>query len=205
MAINKVLIERSDGSIAVTTPFSEKFNKRLRELGGRFNRSNRRWEFPLEAEDSLRDELHRFFGVYDGTETSVNLVIHNPAERDIVARFYNGRKNAFVVCGLGREIASAKGRDSGAMIGDSVIVHRGGFQSGGSQKNFRVTQNKEDTLVEIKDVPLDRAQELAGSDPNVWVTEPKEIRSEQLAQERRRLLARIAEIDEEIEKNEMAA
>jgi len=174
-------------------------------LSSGINRSNRRWELPLEAEDSLRDELHRFFGVYDGTETSVNLIIHNPAERDIVANVYNGKKNAFIVCGLGREIASAKGRDFGALVGDSVIVHRGDFQSGGSHKYFKVTQNKGDTVVEIKDVPLGRAQELAESDPNVWITEPKENRNEQLAQERQRLLERIAEIDEEIEKNNIVA
>ena len=96
----------------------------------------------------------------------------------------------------GRQIAGATGRDSGARLGHGVVLIEGKFSSGGTWKNFTTTAEPE-TIFELKDVPLSKVKDEMEDDS--WVIEilnADEISKSKLIEERKRLQARLADIEE---------
>src|SRR5690606_11812951 len=98
----------------------------------------------------------------------------------------------------GRRVARVFGRDWGARLSDGVVVVAGSIGSGGSRKNPRLTVS-EGTEIELLDVPRPIAERLAASTEgpvvSAVIVESEGIDREALAEERARLLVRLAEID----------
>ena len=183
--------------IKVETPYSAQFVAELKENIGtrKWNASEKAWYVPEESKDVLMKILKDVYGFNgsedDGKRCTVEITFN---ESDYVD------KDAIKIGGL--EIARSFGRDSGARIGEGVIVLEGGFTSGGSRSNWD-TRVKEGTKIKIKNFPewILNDQE-AGT--NVSGFEIKKISEssidrEKLIKEKEELLARLAEIDKLLE------
>jgi hypothetical protein len=66
----------------------------------------------------------------------------------------------------GREVARAFGRDSGAKLGPDVVVRAGGFHSGGSRKNWRITV-KDGTSFDLLRLPVAMAHRMEDARPDL--------------------------------------
>jgi hypothetical protein len=100
----------------------------------------------------------------------------------------------------GRTIARAWGRDSGAKLGEGVILESGRVYSGGSVKNWRTCATAGSVFL-VRGVGIHAAKSMAADSPDssIEIEIVDEGNSRQaLVDERARLLARIAEIDAEL-------
>ena len=139
-----VKIEQAGGGrISVVSPYHKNFPGRAKELGGKWYAQEKAWVFDAREEPQVRDLCREVYGT-DGPGTEV---------ADVRARFTSeasaARDGVYL---LGREVARAWGRDSGAKLGTGVILESGRIASGGSSANWR-TEVREDTVLLLHDVP----------------------------------------------------
>lgn len=188
-----VKIEKTETQLIVSSPYHPDLPGPAKKLGGRWNKSA--WVYDARDEERVR-ELYR--GIYgtDGSAPTGDLVSLRVSFPDGASTYHGG-----IFVG-GRCIGRATGRDSGASLADGIIIISGNITSGGSVKNWR-TVAPEGTIVEIRDVPREKALEVIeskmadnGSDIIVAeIIEPKAIDKKALESEKVKLLARINEID----------
>ena len=181
-----VTVVRSGERLYVTSPYLPAMIKRARGLGGEF--LDGRWVFALRHEVQVRGMLVDCFGT-DGTPTSL-VTVRFPYESDVLQETSRGSYTAF-----GRLVARATGRDSGARIGPGVLILSGGFNSGGSMKNWTIT-NKEGTRIEMVDVPETLAMKAKLEDEDIEIIRPATVDRAALEDEAARLTKRLAEIAE---------
>jgi len=107
-------------------------------------------------------------------------------------RFAQGPAIAF-----GRVVGRARGRDTGARLGEGIVLVQGRIGSSGSWKNWE-TYIEPETMILMHDVPRSLV-ESGSPDKSVVEIIPRENHYQgevtQLLSERDRLLARVAEID----------
>lgn len=196
----KCLIKISEGdSLAVYSPYAPTLADRAKKLGGKWDGNC--WRFDPRMTKDVKALYLDIYGDWPGEPTEY-VTLHAEAPNG----FSKLQGGIFLA---GRCIARAWGRDSGAKIGDGVILREGDAHSGGSMKNWK-TCLSDGTVVEIFDVPRDRAERCVNfwarkEDPD-WVNvriledeKPEEAPApsrEELLAERAALLARLAEINE---------
>jgi hypothetical protein len=142
------------GRVAVQSPYHAEFVCRSRAMAGKWDASRRAWIFPVEVLEQVRTLLRDTYGRDNQPTDTVRLRVNwdaLPAEGDM------GGVDSIVVGG--REIARAFGRDSGARIGEDIVVVSGGFGSGGSRKNWRLTC-RNNTVFDILRLPVAMAHRL---------------------------------------------
>lgn len=138
--------------ILCTTPFHPDFAARAKKLGGRWEPSEKSWRFDRRDEASVRALCVRLFGT-DGSPETASDVLTIRASSDVC----ESRADSLWLAG--RQVARVLGRDSGAKLGDGVVVLSGSFGSGGSVKNPRITV-REGTTFELRDVPRAMAERV---------------------------------------------
>jgi hypothetical protein len=116
-----------DDKIKVVTPYNEAFVQKCRNLRGTFK--NGAWWFDDSIIDYVREVMITFYGTTGEIPyQNCSLLISN----------YTDHSTYCSPCILfGRTIAKAFSRDSGARLGDDVILIDGICNSGGSVKNWR--------------------------------------------------------------------
>jgi len=137
-------IKTVENQVFVTTPYHPKFPPAARRLGGRWLAQKKVWSFDLRDEERVRELCYDIYGT-DGSKTDLVDVRIVVGEDDWKA--YNG--------GLyfaGRKIASAYGRDSGALLGEGVVLLSGSIKSGGSRK-YWTSLATAGSIFEVRDVP----------------------------------------------------
>lgn len=167
--------------------------QRIKQVGARWDVSSKRWCINDQSVDVARKIMREVYGEDDQNQgEKVTVIVTFSAAQSALRSDY---------CLLGKVIAQAYGRDTGARVGEDVAFAEGAPQSGGSVKNWR-TVIPAGSVVEIYDVPRSFAeQEIERSE-----SENSEISFEiknasgnidraALSAERERLLLRIAEID----------
>ena len=181
-------IEINENYAYVFTPYNAKFVTAIKGIGGaKWDRSRKAWCIPAAAVDQARVIMKHVYGETDipdgGKKVSVQLTFKEPFYA------YNGAATIY-----GKTVATAFGRDSGAKVGSDAIFISGAPESGGSAKYWRTTI-PEGSVVVLRDVPeiMLTAEEL----PDYIAVEVLHQRPdrEQLEAERKKLIARIAEID----------
>lgn len=189
-----IKIDRTDSTLDVVSPYCPQFVRRAKEIGGKWN--GRAWSFDARDEQVVRQALHAIYGGDDTTpRVSVRVTLgedcYQPTGPVVLA---------------GRSIASARGRDSGARVGDGVVVEAGGFISSGSVKNWS-TRARPGTVIVMHDVPRPAVDLIAEHEDveEVEVVSGDEPDYDALRAERERLVARLAEIDAELEDRAYAA
>jgi len=177
-------IERTDKSLMVSSPYVPQLPKKARDLGGKWDSTNKIWVFDLRDETRVQRLYEDTYGEWPGAEAikvDIQLTAIGIPWGDKSSIFFGGR-----------EIARAYGRDSGAKLGNGVVVLKGGFDSGGSVKNW-ATKALEGTVIELRDIPLTMIEK----DNSEWEVKVLDgsLDEEALLAEKERLLVRVAEID----------
>ena len=199
----KIQITVSDSKIQAVSPYNPELPSRAKDLGGRWNGSA--WVFDARDEQRVRELYRDIYGT-DGTDAAELVTIRVTVLRND----YADKTSLFLA---GRQIARATGRDSGARLGDGVVVLDGqGFDSGGSRANW-TTKVIEGTVFEIRDIPkaavevaIKAQAEYSSPYYKIEILEQEKSRAvdvEALKAERERLVARIAEIDSIVEQAEL--
>ena len=187
-------IEISGGKAYIFTPYNAEFVKRIKGIGGaKWNGAERYWTVPAEAVDSARDIMMDVYGETDIPDGSEKLKLRITALVDI-------EELRAPVSYFGKNLASASGRDSGARVGDGVILESGTITSSGSMKNW-TSMIRRDAVMILTDVPetlyqRDKNATTPWGDTLFSVEVLKNsVDKEKLEAEKAELLARIAEID----------
>lgn len=181
----QVHISQTQTTVSVTSPFNTEFVAKARKLGGKWNSSA--WVFDARDEERVRELCREYYGSDGISEQTCTLRISYVDG----AGAYQGPLTVH-----GRVIARATGRDSGAKLGESVIVLSGGFGSGGSAKNW-TTYAHDNTVVLVRDFPRAVAERLVLDKPGKYAIEPETapIDRGKLVEERALIAKRLAEID----------
>jgi hypothetical protein len=180
-----IKIEEKDDKVFMFTPYHPDIPREAKKLGGKWNSSTKSWVFDVRDKERVKKLCRSIYGT-DG-ETSEVVTVRVTAKK----QWEEYCQGLFL---YGRSIARAFNRDSGAKIGDGVILLSGGFISGGSWKNWK-TICKEGTIFELRDIPRKAFEENSiDSELSAEVID-QEIDKEALKEEKKRLLARIDEID----------
>lgn len=189
--MTEIKVEKTEKNIKVYSKYHKDLPSRARRLGGKWSGSC--WVFDIRDQDKIKDLYLDIYGEF-GEET--------PAEY-VTVRYYltndiERRRESIFICG--RLIARAFGRDSGAQLGDNILLNDCYATSGGSVKNWytEIHTNGENPYIEIKDVPKIKAEsciENKYEDEHIEIVD-FHIDKEKLQKEKEALLKRIAEIDE---------
>lgn len=188
----------SDDKIAIFTPYNPQFVSKIRAAGARWNADERAWTMPAANIDIAREILRT---VYDRDDMP-------QADEKLVRVKVTALQNVWCTCGpvilLGRVIASAYGRDSGARVGDGVSFVEGQPSSGGSAKNWRTEIPKGSVFV-VVDAPITLLEELDAAEHDGKKVYQYEILTDDRNEQLRKLQARrkeladaLAEIDAQI-------
>jgi len=187
-------IKISEGKANIFTPYNAEFVKRIKGIGGaKWNAGDKCWTVPAEAVDAARDIMMDVYGETDIPDGSEKLKLRITALVDI-------EELRAPVSYFGKNLASASGRDSGARVGDGVILESGTITSSGSMKNWTSMIRKEAVMI-LTDVPetlyqRDKNATTQWGDTLFSVEVLKNsVDKEKLEAEKAALLARIAEID----------
>lgn len=189
-------IEITGTKAVITTPYNADFVKKIKLMGGRWDAGRRAWTVDADIVDDVRAAMREIYGQDDAPVTDVVNVELTVGEK---LTEYGGP-----ITMLGRTIASAWGRDSGAKTGDGVVFLEGHPFSGGSVKNWctGISGGSVIKLVRVPRALVERNPELPdGVEMRVLPDRPA-IDREALMAERERLLARISEIDKMMEEEE---
>ena len=180
--------EGENGKILVSTPYNPDLPARAKKLGGQWIALAKAWCFDGRLEADVAALYRGIYGEWPGEAVETVTVRAECPDGD--------RAEQTGIFVLGRCLARARGRDSGAVQGEGVVVRSGGFRSGGSMK-YWTTVAEEGTVVDIFDVPRNLVE--GKTSEGKWTVKVVEgsaaIDREALEAEKARLLARIAEID----------
>lgn len=172
----------SDGGARITAPFNDEWRIAARNMDGRWDSAYRAWDIPAEALDSAKEKLNKIFGWTDAPTHHVKIRIIEDV---------NAEQCAVNICG--KQLARARGRDSGARTGEGVILHSGRIKSGGSAKYWLSIVEK-DSVFSL-DLPVDAVLPEWAEYVEEEVCDPAK---QALRDEREQLIARLAEIDAEL-------
>lgn len=186
-----IKIERNENKICVESPYNPLLPERAKNLGGKWDRSRKVWVYDIENESYVREMYKEMYGEWPGE--AVELVdVRVKLNDDILV-------NRDSIYFAGRLVARAHGRDSGARLGDGVIVTEKSFTSGGSMKNW-CTVGRAGTIFKMREVPRTKVQEEIDKNNGVFEIEILSgIDKEALQAEKAKLLERLAEIEELLE------
>jgi hypothetical protein len=192
-----IKITKTEGSkLAVVSPYNPDVPARARALGGKWSASDRAWVFDSRDEQAVRALLLDVYGS-DGSDDGDVATIRITTNRGMCSR----DREALYVGPV--EVGRAFGRDSGAKLADNVVFIEGSLTSGGSRKNWD-TRTSDDAVFEVRDIPRAVAEKIVRENANDWgiasivIVDDDADRSVALKTERERLVARIAEIDAEL-------
>lgn len=184
--MSEFMIKTVDEKAAVYTPYNPAFVSKIKLLGGRWDPAEKCWTVSDNAVEDARRVMREVYG-RDDQPVSETVDVQLVFDEEVY------KLRAPVVL-LGRIIASASGRDSGARVGTDVLFVSGCPISGGSVKNWRTIVQKGSVVrlpqlpkgaVENPDLPDGVRMEVLGGETDRAALEA----------EKAKLLARIAEID----------
>ncbi len=193
MSKQEIKLEINDDQIIVYTPYHAEFVAKARNFRGKWDKPRGAWIFDDTIIEHVREAMIQFFGTtgevpYD----NCTLVIEN----------YDASCLTGPVVLFGRIIARAFGRDSGAKLGDDIVLISGSVDSSGSVKNWSTTVNK--ATLHIKNFPLPGTElpEVKQAIEEGWVKvirNTKKRPETEIREEITALLARIDELKKELE------
>jgi hypothetical protein len=189
MSITMPKITVSGARMTAGVPYNTKFISAAKKLGGKWVAPD--WVFDARDEQRVRDLCRDIYGSDGITSDLVTLRIEWRSGNA-------SNQSAFTV--YGRVIATAFGRDSGAKLGDGIVLLAGAFSSGGSVKNWETTVGA-GTVVLVRDFPraaaINYIAKQTENDRRIYSIEIEEalIDRDALTAERDRLMARLTEIN----------
>lgn len=172
------------------TPYNADFVAAIKGIGGaRWDRDRRAWSIPEESVEQARAIMRDVYGADDRPSAEPNVSVR----LTFGERVYRTHESIMI---YGKTVASAYGRDSGARVGDDVAFVEGKPTSGGSVKNW-ATIIPEGCVAVLHNVPQAALQMELPEGVTAEVISKGPDRAA-LEAERERLLARLAEIDQQL-------
>lgn len=181
-------ITRENGKIKVRSDYNAEFVKRAKLLQGKWAAPF--WVFPEENEPELKALLLEIYGENGDPQETVDLLVS-------IGQMPNGQTISLG----GYLLASRKSRDYAVTLGDNVILVSGGFPKSGGSAKYPYVNADDDTVVKAKGVPMALYERFKDSG-YVKLAGDADSHREKLIAERERLLARLAEINAELERSE---
>ena len=170
----------------IYTPYNPEFVRRVKLAGGHWSPTSKCWCVEADGVDSIRAIMREVYGRDDSVQTDL-VTVRVTVSKELI----EWHKSVVL---MGRSVATATGRDSGARGGDGVYYLSGEPHSGGSVKNW-TTVVPAGSVIEMHNVP----RALVLDDPEgrytVEILDKAPVNKIALTEEREKLLARIAEID----------
>jgi hypothetical protein len=187
----QIKLEIIEDKVKVITPYHADFVNTCRRLRGKFNEGA--WWFDDSVLEYVREAMMDFFNTTGETVFE---------EVSLLIKDYSDYASRGPVTLFGRTIAKAFGRDSGARIGDNIVLIKGEVKSGGSVKNW--STNVVNATFEIQRFPKPSTElpEVKKAIEEGWVTviERKKKRpADEIIAEIKQLEERIAQLNSELE------
>lgn len=182
-------IIEADGQVKVTSPYNQHFVTKARNMRGKWK--NEAWYFDDSIIDYVRELMMECFGTTG--ETPYGNV-------DLLIKDFNKWERTQPVELFGRTIARAFGRDSGAKLGDGIILLSGSVDSGGSVKNWSTDVSNATFIIKDFPQPATELPEIQEAIVAGWceVKEQKKKRNpDEILAEIDRLKVRITELEKE--------
>lgn len=187
-----VKTNEKNGVFEMITPYNKDFISRIKTIGSaKWSPSKKCWTVAEEDAKQAKKILMEVYGE-DGDTV--------PEEVTIRIRFTDDvEKTHEPVTYAGKVLARAWDRDSGARVGDDVVLESGKIDSGGSRNHWK-TVVAEGTVMTVKHVnKLMLEKELENDDSyGIELIEKvvkETINKEALIEEKEKLLDRLAEIE----------
>lgn len=181
-----------DNRAAIKSPYNPDFVSRIKKMGGKWDRSNKVWTVDERDIDAVRAVMREIYGMDDMPADLVSVRVKVLSDVDS----YRAPVTMF-----GRTIATAFGRDSGARLGDGVVFTTGNATSSGSMKNWYTTIETDSEII-LHDIPraaVDSGIDVPEGIEYEIIESPANGRREKLEKEKACLLARLAEIEKELD------
>ncbi|MFJ4418773.1 hypothetical protein [Streptomyces sp. NPDC088925] len=186
--MSTVTITTENGKTSVHSPYHPDWPSQARDLGGKWRGGA--WVFDARDETRVRELARAVYGT-DGSPDEDTVTVRLPAPH------LTGEANRPVAWwAFGREIAARFSRDERVRLGDGVVIVSGGFERGGGSVKYPSLNPKDGTVVEVRDVP--RALVAGEEDAEIVEEAGTSPDREALTAERAKLVARIAEIDAQL-------
>lgn len=187
----KIKVELTGEKALLYTPYNAGFVSAVKRIGGA-RWTGDAWQIPADALENARKMMLKHFGETDEMQGETITV------RATVVSDQNLEELCRPVTSLGKTLARATGRDSGARVGDDVVLVSGDIDSNGSVKNWK-TWIKRGTVFELHNVSkslYENGYDMYNSDIMAYeLVDDAADRRKSLIEERERLVARLAEID----------
>lgn len=177
-------ITKDNGKIKVQSDYNAEFVKRAKMLQGKW--VSPCWVFPEENEPELKALLLEIYGENGDPQETVDLIIS-------IGKMPNDQTISLG----GYKLAYRRARDAAVELGDNVILLHGMFTDSGGSARYPRVNAASDTIVKAKGCPVALYERY--KDCEYITLADAEDRREKLIAERDRLLARIAEINAELE------
>ena len=137
----EIKLEHIGNEIKVIAPYNAEFVKKCRNLRGEYKQNA--WCFNDNVIDYVRKAMLDIYGVTGEEQYE---------ECSLLVKNFSDSARCDSVTLFGRTIARAFGRDSGAKLGDEIILVDGSISSGGSVKNWYTCVDN--ATFEIQNFPL---------------------------------------------------
>lgn len=166
-------------TITFYAPYNAEFVKAVKLLGGQYDYTDRGWTVRADVADYVREKMRKIFA-RDDRPCKVCTADLTFCEGVYAAQ------SAYTL--FGRDIAFAKGRDTGAELGNDVVLLAGEVGSGGSMKNWS-TEIAKGTVLRVYGVPyaaveavkkMQDAKETGDTDWNVIDIHVSDVQDENL-------------------------
>jgi hypothetical protein len=188
-------ITRNEKTISVASNYNPTLPGDAKKLGGKWNPGEKVWTFDIRDENRVEALYRNIYGEWDTENEVTNLVNVKITATDDISKYCSG-----IFFG-GRQLARATGRDSGATLGQGVILLSGIATSGGSINNWQTCINK-NSVFEVKDIPLTQVEkEDLGKVWKIEILGDIDIDKMKLETEKTELLKRLNEINELLKEN----
>ncbi len=181
----KIKIENT--KIYVNSEYNKAFISKARYLQGKWESPY--WVFPEDNREEVKELLLDTYGeadiLEDEEQQKVTVEINIETYTDT-----KGARNELRLDNI--LLASRMSRDSYVKLADNVMVVNGGFKDSGGSRINPALNPEDNTILRVKNIPLSIYEKVKNRDGIRLVTE---IDRKALTEEKERLLARIAEID----------
>lgn len=186
---------RTDADKAyISSPYNPDFVKEIHSIGSaKWHAATKEWQVPIDSLEDAKQVLRDVYGT-DGSENSEpKVTVKLTIDDDIDLGDIQSIDNELIMTLFGREIMSARGRDSGVKVAEGVTV-KGKYKSGGSMKYPTIEFGKGTEII-VYNVPETLAKKAKVKHATVEIVSQPKIDRQALLDEKKRLLKRIAEID----------
>lgn len=188
--MSAINVEMKAGKAYISSPYNADFVHRIKLIGAKWDALTRRWVVKDDALDAARQVMMEVYGEADVSPAAetVTLVLEFHAEMF---------KALGPIIIAGKNVASARSRDSGARVGGDTAFIKGAPESGGSAKNWG-TCIPEGCVCEIYRVPKAVAEATVANTGAAYTAHIKgdvKVDREKLIAEKQALLARLSEIN----------